>query len=253
MMEANDIETTSPPPTTTEKEIYNPWIERTPLPPATSSFPVEVCSRIAADTSAPPSPVDASTKATTYLPADNFKMGIRPRNGLHLSRADPISLTASFAREIGLPTAPAPFQLRVGTEQNVIVVSTPSPAAARALESLQKIVVFGNRHEVSVYPITPDNSCRGIIHNITQEHPEEYVKSLITAPGYEVLTVLRLGESKAFVVTFRGKRVPYYVCVNQALLPMLTLSPHQWRTHGGCPSTQTPSARLSHRTETEVH
>ncbi|KAH9364699.1 hypothetical protein HPB48_019957 [Haemaphysalis longicornis] len=56
------------------------------------------------------------------------------------------------------------------------------------------------------------------MHNIAQEHPKEYVKSLITSPGYEVLKARRLGESKAFLITFRGKRVPYYVYVNQALL-----------------------------------
>ncbi|KAH9379742.1 hypothetical protein HPB48_011672 [Haemaphysalis longicornis] len=217
-MAANDTDTTSPATTETEEEISSPWIEvvrrslrrRTPPPskPAPES-PLPPALRHHPSTRQPRQPP---------LPTDDFKIGIRPRNGLQLSRADPISLTASIAREIGLPTSPAPFQLRVGAEQNVIVVSTPSPAAARALESLQKIVVFGNRHEVSVYPITPDNSCRGVIHNIAQEHPEEYVKSLITAPGYEVLTARRLGDSKAFVITFRGKRVPHCVYVNQALL-----------------------------------
>ncbi|KAH9368752.1 hypothetical protein HPB48_004771 [Haemaphysalis longicornis] len=172
------------------------------------------------------------------LPTDDFKIGIHQRNGPQLSRADPISLTASIAREIGFPTSPAPFQLRVGAEQNVIVVSTPSPAAARALESLQKTVVFSNRHEVSVYPITPYNSCCGVIHNIAQEHPEEYVKSLITASGYEVLTARRLGDSKAFVITFRGKRVPYYVYVNQDLL-----SPYGRLLHP-LPSNGPPSGRL---------
>ncbi|KAH9371040.1 hypothetical protein HPB48_003986 [Haemaphysalis longicornis] len=218
IMEANDTDTTSPATTETEEEISSPWIEvvrrslrrRTP-PPSKSALesPLPAALRHRPSTRQPRQPP---------IPTDDFKIGIRPRNGLQLSRADPISLTASIAREIGLPTLPAPFQLHVGAEQNVIVVSTPSPAVARALESLQKIVVFGNRHEISVYPITPYNSCRGVIHNIVQEHPEEYVKSLITAPGYEVLTARRLGDSKAFVITFRGKRVPYYVYVNQALL-----------------------------------
>ncbi|KAH9377847.1 hypothetical protein HPB48_008919 [Haemaphysalis longicornis] len=147
------------------------------------SSPVQACYRIAADTSVPQSPVNASSQATTST-TDDFKIGIRSRNGLQLCRADPILLTASIARVIGL----------------------------------QKLVVFGSRHEVSVYPITPDNSCRGVIHNIAQGHPEEYVKSLITTPGYEVLTARRLGDVKAFIITFRGKGVPFYVYVNQALL-----------------------------------
>ncbi|KAH9379057.1 hypothetical protein HPB48_001342 [Haemaphysalis longicornis] len=218
MIEANDIDITSPPAPTTEEEISSPWIEvvRRSLrrrPPSTSKSAPE----------SPPTPALRHRPSTHQpwqppLPSDGFKIGIRPRNGLQLSRADPITLTASIAREIGLPTTPARFQLRVRAEQKVIVVSTPSPAAARALESLQKIVVFGNRHKVSVYPITPDNSCRGVIHSIAQEHPEEYVKSLISHPGYEVLPARRLGKSKAFVITFRGKRVPYYVYVNQPLL-----------------------------------
>ncbi|KAH9367642.1 hypothetical protein HPB48_013646 [Haemaphysalis longicornis] len=109
-------------------------------------------------------------------------------------------------------------RLRVGAEQNVIVVSTPSPAAARALEGLQKIVALRQQTRSISLPDHSGQLLPCVIHNIAHEHPEEYVKSLITAHGYEVLTARRLGDSKAFVITFRGKRVPYYVYVNQALL-----------------------------------
>ncbi|KAH9364832.1 hypothetical protein HPB48_011152 [Haemaphysalis longicornis] len=119
-MEANDTDTTSPATTETEEEISSPWIEvvrrslrrRTPPPykPAPQS-PLPPALRHRPSTRQPRQPP---------LPTDDFKIGIQPRNGLQLSRADPISLTASIAREIGLPTSPAPFQLRVGAEQNVM-------------------------------------------------------------------------------------------------------------------------------------
>ncbi|KAH9378727.1 hypothetical protein HPB48_009836 [Haemaphysalis longicornis] len=204
MIEANDINITSPPATTTEEEISSPWIEvvcrslrRRPPSPSKStpeSRPTPALRHRL--------PVDASTKATTST-IGRLQYSHPPKK-----RPPAFPCGPHFSRSIN----------RSGDRAPHYTSTFPAPPAARALESLHKIVVFGNRHEVSVYPITPDNSRLGVIHNIAQEHPQEYVKSLITAPGYEVLTAHRLGESKAFVITIRGKRVRYYVYVNQALL-----------------------------------
>ncbi|KAL1484119.1 hypothetical protein MTO96_050098 [Rhipicephalus appendiculatus] len=126
-------------------------------------------------------------------------------------------LTAAIAREAGIPNSPKPFQLRIDKEQNVIVASTPSPAIEKALETLQKISVGGNTYEVAVYPVAPDNSCKGVIYNIGIDCSVEKVWAVIDAPGYEVLSLRRLGSSSALVITLKGKKVPFYIYVHRVL------------------------------------
>ncbi|KAH7959108.1 hypothetical protein HPB49_008310 [Dermacentor silvarum] len=151
------------------------------------------------------------------LPMEDYKVGIRPRNGLPLTKINPMHLTTAIAREAGIPNSPSPFQLRIDEEQNVIVVSTPSPAMEKALETLQKITVGGNTYEVAVYPIAPDNSCKGVIYNIGMDCSVEEVRAVVEAPGYEVLTIRRLGSSSALAITFKGKKVPFYIYVHRVL------------------------------------
>ncbi|KAH9362348.1 hypothetical protein HPB48_018000 [Haemaphysalis longicornis] len=191
IMEGNDTDTTSPATTETDEEISSPWIEvvrrshrrRTPpqYKPAPKS-PLTLALRHRPSTHQP---------RQRPLPADDFKIGIRPRNGLQLSRADPISHCVEIGFAYFNSTFPAPHWRGAERHSRQHTIFSSSANAREPSEAYT---------------------------NIAQEHHLEYVKSLITAPGYEVLTARRLGESKAFVTTFRGKRVPYYVYINQALL-----------------------------------
>ncbi|CAN7942543.1 unnamed protein product, partial [Ixodes pacificus] len=95
------------------------------------------------------------------LPADDFKLVIRPRNGLQLNKVSPGKLVDAIALAA---------QLQIGATE-----------------------------------------FKGVIYNITHDTTPEMVLQRIAAPGYEALTCRRLGNTTTMVITFLGKRVPYYI------------------------------------------
>ncbi|KAH9377688.1 hypothetical protein HPB48_013961 [Haemaphysalis longicornis] len=79
------------------------------------------------------------------------------------------------------------------------------------LSEIKKLTIDGNSYEVASYAPSPDNSCKGVIHNIDLDTTPDTVLKRIEDPSYEVLTCRRLGNTETMVITFCGKRVPYYV------------------------------------------
>ncbi|KAL1473373.1 hypothetical protein MTO96_038733 [Rhipicephalus appendiculatus] len=90
-------------------------------------------------------------------------------------------------------------------------LSTSSENIATALGQITEITVHAATYDITSYGIAPDNSCKGVVHGIGHEiTPDDFLKE-VEVPGYEVLTCRRLGDSGAMVLTFCGKRVPFFV------------------------------------------
>ncbi|KAH9360674.1 hypothetical protein HPB48_004806 [Haemaphysalis longicornis] len=97
--------------------------------------------------------------------------------------------------------------------KHMLVVSTPFLAAAKALSKIHQLKIEGSIFPVNAYGISPDNSCKGVIHNISIGVTTEQIMAVLSAPGYEPLTCRRLGESGTVVITFAGKKVPFFVYI----------------------------------------
>lgn len=145
------------------------------------------------------------------LPAEDLKLAFRPRNGLRLARVSPEKLLMAIATEVKMPVGAVNIKMRVDGVQNVLVASTPCETTAMKLSEVKKLTIDGNSYEVASYAPSPDNSCKGVIHNIDLDTTPDTVLKRIEDPSYEVLTCRRLGNTETMVITFCGKRVPYYV------------------------------------------
>ncbi|KAM7306491.1 hypothetical protein ISCGN_010194 [Ixodes scapularis] len=145
------------------------------------------------------------------LPADDFKLAIRPRNGLQLNKVSPGKLVDAIALAAQLQIGATEFKVRLDADQNILVLSTPSQATASALSKVQKLIIDETTYDIASYGVAPDNSCKGVIYNIAHDTTPEMVLQRIAAPGYEALTCRRLGNTTTMVITFLGKRVPYYI------------------------------------------
>ncbi|KAH9377298.1 hypothetical protein HPB48_020335 [Haemaphysalis longicornis] len=189
-MEMRDVHD-DPPPEEKDENAHIPWIEVTSrsqrrkmqqLPTTTPLKPALRQSHV------------ARKPKTLPLPADDYKLAIRPRNGLQLSKVSPMDLTKAIAREANLRCGIAEIKIRIDEEQNVLIVSTPSPATAAALNSIKKLTIGNNTFEVSSYGVSPDNACKG------------EVQEAIVAPNHELLTCRRMGNTGTFLLTFKGKK-----------------------------------------------
>ncbi|KAH9378163.1 hypothetical protein HPB48_011943 [Haemaphysalis longicornis] len=208
-MEMRDVHD-DPPPEEKDENAHIPWIEVTSrsqrrkmqqLPTTTPLKPALRQSHV------------ARKPKTLPLPADDYKLAIRPRNGLQLSKVSPMDLTKAIAREANLRCGIAEIKIRIDEEQNVLIVSTPSPATAAALNSIKKLTIGNNTFEVSSYGVSPDNSCKGVIYNIGLNYTPKEVQEAIVAPNHELLTCRRMGNTGTFLLTFKGKKVPYSIYV----------------------------------------
>ncbi|KAL1425083.1 hypothetical protein MTO96_019439 [Rhipicephalus appendiculatus] len=145
------------------------------------------------------------------LPAEDYKIAIRPHGGLNLSKVSPKTLLLAVAHAAKIRSEKPDIKLRVDENQNVLTISTSSENIATALGQITEITVHAATYDITSYGIAPDNSCKGVVHGIGHEiTPDDFLKE-VEVPGYEVLTCRRLGDSGAMVLTFCGKRVPFFV------------------------------------------
>ncbi|KAH8040539.1 hypothetical protein HPB51_011235 [Rhipicephalus microplus] len=145
------------------------------------------------------------------LPTEDYKLAIYPHSGLNMSKVGPKTLLLAVAHAANIRSEKPDIKLRVDENQNVLTISTPSEHIATALGQIIKITVHAATYDITSYGIAPDNSCKGLINGIGHEiTPDDF---LTKVPGYEVLTCRRLGNSEAMVLTFCGKRVPFFVNV----------------------------------------
>ncbi|KAH7969641.1 hypothetical protein HPB52_020727 [Rhipicephalus sanguineus] len=167
--------------------------------------------------STPSEPVSRQSRPKTRLPrmpplpAEDYKIAIRPHGGLHLSKVNPRTLLVAVAQEAKISSEKPNIQLRVDENQNVLTISTSSENIATALGTITKITINAATYDITSYGIAPDNSCKGVVHGIGHETTAEDFLREVEAPGYEVLTCRRLGDSKAMMITFCGKWVPFFV------------------------------------------
>ncbi|KAH7959241.1 hypothetical protein HPB49_009624 [Dermacentor silvarum] len=83
---------------------------------------------------------------------------------------------------------------------------------------MQKISIGATIYHIASYGISPENSCKRVIYNIDPGTTPEMLLKRIEPPGYEALTCRRLGNTTTMVITFLGKRVPYYIEFSGLLL-----------------------------------
>ncbi|KAH9368955.1 hypothetical protein HPB48_001023 [Haemaphysalis longicornis] len=147
------------------------------------------------------------------LPENDYKMVIRPRNGLALSKVSPYTLASCILHEAKLTWREADLKIRTNEAQNILVVSTPYIAAAKALSKIQQLKIEDTIFPVNTYGISPDNSCKGVIHHISLDATPEQIMAVLSAPGCEPLTCRRLGATGTMLITFAGKKVPFFVYI----------------------------------------
>lgn len=148
------------------------------------------------------------------LPKEDYKVVVRPREALNLAKWPvtqvSISIFEAGGFSIGHPST-RNLKSRVDTIQNIVTVSTPELEVAKKIRSLTAINLGGREYTVAAYVTAPDDSAKGVIHGVPAGTTPEVLVDNIYAPGYEIIYARMLGHSQTAVITFEGKRVPFYV------------------------------------------
>ncbi|KAL3213304.1 hypothetical protein MRX96_035537 [Rhipicephalus microplus] len=113
--------------------------------------------------SPPPAPPRHLRRAPLpQLPRGDFKVFVRPRGGLDVTKQTPRTLLTAISSTtaVSLQEALAQDQLRLHPTNNTFTLSTPVEARARAYAELTSISLGASRTDVTAYLAPPDDAVR---------------------------------------------------------------------------------------------
>ncbi|KAH8022399.1 hypothetical protein HPB51_023967 [Rhipicephalus microplus] len=122
----------------------------------------------------------ANASRLPHLPREHFRIIVSPRRGLNVKNTSNVWIYQALTTAARLSAANITEDIICSNAmQNIVVISTPSQANAKAYASPEAITFNNARYEVSSYIAAPDNTCKGIIRNIYMEIHEEELRRLL--------------------------------------------------------------------------
>ncbi|KAH8029392.1 hypothetical protein HPB51_000046 [Rhipicephalus microplus] len=147
------------------------------------------------------------------LPDDQVKVVIRLSDGLNLSKVGEAQLRDAILREVDLHATLLKEDIyRTCVEANLIVVSTPHLSNAEIYSRISKLHVETETYDVRAYVTSPENTAKGVIHNISPyDSPEDISASLVNDRNPKILQARRMGKTNMVLIVFDGDQVPFHV------------------------------------------
>ncbi|KAH7973265.1 hypothetical protein HPB52_023330 [Rhipicephalus sanguineus] len=117
----------------------------------------------------------ANASRLPRLPAEDYKVIVRPRGGLSLSEHRQARIYCCLRNAAGVGREAAEDSICINYKQNIVVVSTPSEERARRYGAITKIRVGEREHEASAYSAAPENTSMGLIRG----YPKKKVPKIL--------------------------------------------------------------------------
>ncbi|KAH7965958.1 hypothetical protein HPB49_012310 [Dermacentor silvarum] len=135
------------------------------------------------------------------------------KEGLNVSKTSHVSLRDNILNAAGIHVNDAIIDtLRTNNFKNIIIISTPDMARAKRYNGIKAIVIQGKRYEIMAYATSPEDTAKGVIHNIPEaESEEDITKSLVNIRNPTILQARRMGKTTSVVIVFKDEEVPYFV------------------------------------------
>ncbi|KAH9373904.1 hypothetical protein HPB48_007305 [Haemaphysalis longicornis] len=150
-----------------------------------------------------------------HLPSEleHIKIVLRPRTGLDVTKVSHAGLRDGVLRATGLTYDEAVEDLlRINSENNIIVASTPSMQRAQKYNDVKALHIGGKMYEVTAYAAPPEDTVREVIHNIPDyDSAADITNSLVYKKNPTILQPRRMGRANSVLIVFEGKTVPHYI------------------------------------------
>ncbi|KAH8022015.1 hypothetical protein HPB51_020625 [Rhipicephalus microplus] len=147
------------------------------------------------------------------LPEDDYKVVIRPREGLDLTRQSLAVIRDCVLRVAKVqPDIAGEDTLRINMRQNTMIMSTPSLANAKEYSNIKEIMISDKSYATAAYVTAPENTSKGVIHGIPKyDNQEDIEKSLANQRNPTILHARCMGLTDSVVIVFEGLLVPYFL------------------------------------------
>ncbi|KAK8786561.1 hypothetical protein V5799_023663, partial [Amblyomma americanum] len=155
------------------------------------------------------------------MPVEEIKIVVRPRDGLDIFKAGAACVANAIMAAAGIETADRAEDMACpNTQQNIMVLSTPSEERAEKYARIQAINVRGKIYEVRAYGTTAHDTVKGVIRGIALEDSEaEIMQQIVTKYNPLAAGAKRIGNTTTVIVVFNGIKVPKYVRYGSTLYP----------------------------------
>ncbi|KAL1463965.1 hypothetical protein MTO96_043096 [Rhipicephalus appendiculatus] len=148
------------------------------------------------------------------LPANDYKIIIRPKSGLALAKVPNTRLSAAvrMAAKISWVKGQEKEVLIVNDRQGTLIFSTPDMDTVWKVTRIKSIVVEGKNYDVMAYLAPHEDSGRGVAHGIDPTLTiEELTEAFGNPRNPQILGVRKLGNSTSAVIIFQNETVPRWM------------------------------------------
>ncbi|KAH7957243.1 hypothetical protein HPB52_016510 [Rhipicephalus sanguineus] len=144
------------------------------------------------------------------LPKDDYKIVIRPHQGLPLKAITAPALARAIIEACDNQFTDETFILRINRGSNIAILSTKYSEVAELVRKLQQLAINGKPHPVRAYVATGEEALRGVVHGI---QPNTSMETLMThlrirTQGVELVQARMIGNTKSAALTFYGDKLP---------------------------------------------
>ncbi|KAH7963820.1 hypothetical protein HPB52_023143 [Rhipicephalus sanguineus] len=147
------------------------------------------------------------------LPKDDFKIVIRPHQGLPLRSITTPEMAAAVTAACQHAVTGEHFLLRIKPGSNIAIISTSKQEVAERLRRITALTINGRTHAVNVYAATGEEALMRVIHGIPSRTPAETLMAnlRVRTQGVEIIQARMMGETKSAKITFCGPTLPRFV------------------------------------------
>ncbi|KAH7934426.1 hypothetical protein HPB51_029190 [Rhipicephalus microplus] len=144
------------------------------------------------------------------LPKDDYKIVIRPNQGLPLRNILTPTLAQAIIEACQAGIRDGHFILRINPGSNIAILSTKYEEVADKVRLIRALVLNGRAHAVRAYAANGDDTLRGVIHGVPMNTSTETLMAhlRVRTHGVEIITARMIGTTKSAAITFFGPTLP---------------------------------------------
>ncbi|KAH7981736.1 hypothetical protein HPB52_000982 [Rhipicephalus sanguineus] len=189
------------------------------------------------------------------LPKDDYKIDIRPHQGLPLKVTAAPALARAIIEACGNQFTDEKFILLINRGSNIAILSTKYSEVAELVRKLQQLAINARPHQVRTYVATGEEALRGVVRGI---QPNTSIETLMThlrirTQCVELVQTIMIGNTKSAALTFYGDKLPRTVYLNgrelichpfRAILQVCKVCRGKGHRADVCPQADKPTCRL---------
>ncbi|KAH7977690.1 hypothetical protein HPB49_003185 [Dermacentor silvarum] len=155
------------------------------------------------------------------LPSNEIKVIIRPKGALNIAKIGSTTMiTAVFQAAQLSPAAIQQDTVCPNTQQNIVIVSTPSPQNADRYVCIKSIQVNGVTHDVNAYETAAEDTTEGVIRGMPLSDTSQQINAnIVNTRNPLALAAKSIATTTTVVIAFSGPDVPYLVRFGATLIP----------------------------------